>query len=293
MYFLKRISESVRFWQIKKYRKRYINPEIRELLENFYQKKRVQVDNSIKEEDKVIENIKNSYEYKSFEHFRKIEFLKTKEKSADFIKYCDFKIFFDKKRWTLGPFFIRHFLTPKDFIFTKINFFFLFLLALFAFKLGLINGLKDSQLYDEIKENILDVRTEDQLLSLLTKKNMPILVLYYIPGDSLALEMQMAQGKFIEKWGDNYITMAKVNCKYNLELCIKKVSYLNFPQWELMYPPFEEISEKGDDIKKFPVLPCKFNRSIEGIEGFLMEQGLIPDKYNPVFIVSKAMRKYI
>ena len=49
--------------------------------------------------------------------------------------------------------------------------------------------------------------------------------------------MQTAQGLFAEKYGENNVKMAKVNCKYNLDLCLKKVQYLMIPQWEIMYPP--------------------------------------------------------
>lgn len=293
MNLIQKITQSIRFWSNMRYKKQVINPEIRELLEDYYQKKRIKVNQSLEEEKKQIKNLQETYEYKCFEHYRKIDFLKTKEDSAEFLKYCNFEIFYDKKRWTRSIFYFRHFHTPKDFILTKFKKLILLLITLFAFKLGLINGSKDSQLFDEIKENIVDVRTEDQLLALLNTRRIPVMVLYYLPGDIIAFDMQKAQGKFIENWGEDYVTMAKVNCKYNLDLCIKKVSYMNFPQWELMYPPFMEEAQNGEEVKRFPVVPSKFNRSYEGLEGFLSEQGLIPDKYNPVYIVNKSMRKYI
>jgi hypothetical protein len=290
---LEKVVQSIRFWANVRHRKKQINPEIREMLEDFHKKKRVQVSKGLEEEEKQIDSLKSSYDYKCFEHFRKIGFLKTKEKAENFIQYCDFNIFSDKSKWTRGLFFFRYFNTPKDYIITKLRKLIIFLLGLFAFKIGLINGFKDSQLYDEIKENITDIRTEDQLLDLLHKRGLPILVLYYYSGDYNGFLMQNAQGRFVEKYGENYVTMAKVNCKYNLDLCLKKVQYLVIPQWELMYPPFTEVNDKGEDISKYPVVPCKFNRSIEGIEGFLMEQGIIPDKYNPMLMINQSMRKYI
>jgi hypothetical protein len=290
---LEKVVQSIRFWANVRHRKKQINPEIRELLEDFHKKKRGQVTKGLEEEEKQIDSLKSSYEYKCFEHFRKINFLKTKEKSEDFIKYCNFDIFSDKSKWTRGLIFFKYFHTPKDFILTRMRKLIIFLMGLLAFKLGLLNGFKDSQLYDEIKENIVDIRTEDQLLDLLQKRRLPVLVLYYYSGDYNGFMMQNAQGNFVEKYGDNYVSMAKVNCKFNLDLCLKKVQYLILPQWELMYPAFSEVDEKGEDVKRYPVVPCKNNRSLEGIEGFLMEQGIIPDKYNPMLIISQSMRKYI
>ncbi len=300
----RKISQSVRYWSIMKYRTKYINPEIRELLEDFNQKKRIKINNQIVEDESQVEKIKETYEYKVFQHFEKINFFKSKEKSSDFLQYCDFKIFYEKERWTNGwhnLFYTRIRHTPKDFVFTKFSKILLFFLALFAFKLGFTNGYKDSKLYDEIKENILDVKTEDDLLALLTYKKLPLVVLYYIPGDASNLRMQLAQGKLIEEYGENYAIMAKVNCKNNLELCLKKSNYLTMPQWELMYPPFvDNGGDSGPDlqadlagVKRFPIVPCKNDRSYQGLEGFLMENGVIPDRYNPVFVVGQSMRKYL
>jgi hypothetical protein len=288
-----RMIHSIRFWANVRHRKKQINPEIREILEDYHTRKRQNVNKLLVEEEIKINTIKNTYEYKCFEHFQKINFLKTKENSDEFVLYCNFDIMNEKSRWTRSPIFFRYFHIPRDFMLNIFRKLILFLTALFFFKLGLIHGYKDSLLYDEIKENIIDIRTEDQLLDLLNKKGLPILVLYYYPGDLKSTPMMEAQGKFIEKYGEGYVTMAKVNCKYNLDLCLKKVQYLILPQWEMMYPPYVEVDQDGNDVKKFPVLPSKFNRSLEGLEGFLMEQGIIEDKYNPMIILNKSMRKYI
>ncbi len=291
--FLERVVQSIRFWANVRYRKKQINPEIRELLEEFHKKKRIQVGKSLKEEQNQIDQLRKSYEFKCFEHFRKVEFLKTKEKSEEFVYYCDFDIYADKKKWTRGIFFTKYFSSPKDYLLNSFRKFILLLLGLFSFKFGLVNGFKDSQLYDEVKENIVDIRTEDQLLSLLRTKELPILVLYYYPGDYNSFLMQSAQGRFVEKFGEGYVTMAKVNCKYNLDLCLKKIQYLKMPQWELMHLPYTEMNDKKDSVEKYPVLPCRFNRSLEGIEGFMMEQGVIPDDYHPMLFINQSMRKYI
>ncbi len=291
--FLERVSQSILFWANMRYRKMQINPEIREIVEDFHKRKRIEVNKSLNDEEKHIDKLKNSYEYKCFEHYRKLDFLKTKEKSSEFIYYCNFDIYKDRKKWTRGKFFINTPSTPKDFLLNKFRKILLVILGLLAFKFGLINGFKDSQLFDEIKENIVDIRTEDQLLSLLKTKKLPLLVLYYYSGDYNGFNMEIAQGKFIEKYGENFVTMAKVNCKYNMDLCLKKNQYLKIPQWELMLIPYNEINEKKQMVEKFPVLPCKHNRSIQGIEGFLMEQGIIPDEYHPMIFINKSMRKYI
>jgi hypothetical protein len=83
----------------------------------------------------------------------------------------------------------------------------------------------------------MDVRSEDQLFDVLINQNKPVLVLYYVPGQMFFIEMQFAQAKFIEKYGESSVKMAKVNCKYNLDLCLKKMQYMIPPQWEIMYPP--------------------------------------------------------
>jgi hypothetical protein len=270
-----------------------INPEIRELLEEFHKKKRIEVNKSLKEEENQIDKLKNSYEFKCFEHNRKVDFLKTKENSSEFIYYCNFDIYKDKKKWTRSRIFLYAPITPKEYLLNRSKKLLLIILGLFAFKFGLINGFKDSQLYDEIKENIVDIRTEDQLMALLKTKQLPLLVLYYYSGDYNGFLMQIAQGKFIEKYGEGFVTMAKVNCKYNLDLCLKKYQYLKIPQWELMLAPYKELNEKKLSLEKYPVLPCKHNKSIEGIEGFLMEQGIIPDEYHPLIFINESMRKYI
>jgi hypothetical protein len=45
-------------------------------------------------------------------------------------------------------------------------------------------------------------------------------------------------------------------------------------------------------VKKFPVVPCKNSRDFEGLEGFLMSQNIIPDIYNPLYIMTSGMKKY-
>ena len=291
--FLQKVVISIRYWANVRYRKEQINPEIRELLEDFHSKKRIKVNKSLQDEQNQIEMLKKTYEFKCFEHFRKVDYLKTKEDSSEFLKFCKFDLFTDKKRWKRGDIFINHFSVPREYILTTFQKLVLILLGILSFKYGLFYGKKDSQLFDEIKENIVDIRTEDQLMSLLETRKLPLLVLYYYPGDYNAFMMQYAQGRFIEVYGNNYATMAKINCKYNLELCIKKNQYLIFPQWELMQLPVTELDDKKQTIKKYPVTPCKFKRSFEGLEGFLMEEGVIEDRYNPIIFIENAMRKYI
>lgn len=289
---LEQLVYSLKFTSTKYVRRKTINPEIKELMEDYFHKKRILVNQKEKEDNRIEHKLKDSYEYKCYEHFAKIDFLKNKEKASDFLKYCKFDHFKDKKMWSKSkfPFFNRKYAVPSDFLWTKLEKIIFVILVFFAFKFGFLNGYKDSMLYDELK-NISNVKSEDELFNILIKKNIPVLVLYYIPGDFQSHDMQFAMGRLIEIYGEENINMAKVNCKYNLELCIKK-NYLVLPQWELMYPPSVEIDSNGEEKRKIPVVPCKHDRDFEGVEGFLMQQGIIPDIFNPLYTINKAMKSY-
>lgn len=232
------IIESLRFSARIRRIGKWRNPEDREFFEDFLGQKRKYVEKNLDEEAKKIQSLKNSYEYKVYEHFKKNEFLSSKKHASDFLKYCKFDIFYDKSRWTNSLFYNRNYYTPKDFQWTKSKKILFAMLMILFFKIGYNFGMKDSLLYDEVKENVHDIRTEDELFYLLKEKKAPVLALYYIPGDIYSYDMQFAMGKFIEKYGNNYVQMAKINCKYNLDLCIKKSQYLILPQWELMFPGF-------------------------------------------------------
>ena len=295
-----RIIESLRFSARLRRIGKYRNPEDRQFFEDFMYKKKNIVENNLSEEINKIENIKNSYEYKVYEHFKKNEFLSSKKYSSDFLKYCKFDIFYNKKKWTNSIFFVRPYHTPKDFQWTILNKIFLILSIIIFFKVGYSFGFKDSMLYDEIKENLTDIRTEDELFHILKEKKIPILALYYNPGDIFSLDMQFAMGKFIEKYGENYVQMAKINCKYNLDLCIKKSQYLILPQWELMLPGFvnikflffqEDKDENNQVLKKYPIVQCKKDRSYEGLVGFFIEQDIITDKFNPIIMMDNAFKR--
>ncbi len=232
------IIESLRFSARLRRLGKYRNPEDREFFENFLEKKRKLVENNLSEEAKKIKALKNTYEYKVYEHFKKNEFLSSKKYASDFLKYCKFDIFYDRKKWTNSILFYRYYFTPKDFQWTKSKKFILIMLMILFFKIGYNFGFRDSLLFDEVKENVTDIRTEDELFYLLKEKKIPILALYYIPGDIFSFDMQFAMGRFVEKYADSFVQMAKINCKYNIDLCIKKSQYLVLPQWELMLPPF-------------------------------------------------------
>lgn len=91
---------------------------------------------------------------------------------------------------------------------------------------------------------MLNVKTEDQLFDILINRNKPVLVLYFFPGQPNSLDMAMYQGEFIEKYGNDYVEMAKVNCRFNMDLCTKKGTFIKFPQYELMYPPIVLFIDK-------------------------------------------------
>lgn len=234
---LEELVTSFRFSSKIRNQKKFRNPALRELIEDFHQKKRLNVTNSLKQDSINAENLKNSYEYKVFEFSKRLQFYSTKTKSSDFLKFCDFSFYKNKNMWTKSSFYYRHYQIPSDFLFKKKLL--LFILAIIGFKLGYTNGFKDSTLYDTIEERILDIKTEEQLFNILINENKPVLVLYYIPGDFKVLDMLTAMGNFIEdnESINNSLALAKVNCKYNLDLCLKKSQNMIFPQWELMYPP--------------------------------------------------------
>jgi hypothetical protein len=232
------IVESLRFsTRIRRLRK-FRNPEDRQFMEDFLSKRKKIIEKNIQEEQKKINQLKDTYEYKVYNHYKKNEFHSSKKFASDFLKFCNFEIFNKKEKWTNSFFFIRPYSSPKDYEWTKFKKFSLIFLMMIMFKVGFSFGFKDSLLYDEIKENVSDIRNEDELFYILRENKLPLLTLYYIPGDVYSHDMQFAMGSFIQKYGNDYVKMAKINCKYNLDLCIKKAQYLKLPQWELMLPGF-------------------------------------------------------
>jgi hypothetical protein len=283
------MNESVFFMIRKRIRKSLNHPEIREVYEDYIKRKRGEYENVIDKELKNIKKLQQSYEYKVFEHYKKTDLLSNK-KASFFIKYCKFDYMKDKSKWGNKPFHINTFDSPQDYIKTAFTYFLYFALGIFFLKIGFYNGKKDSILYDVVRENVTDIRTEDQLFDILLKNNKPLLIMYYYPGAPKVQDMMFAMGDFIEKNGD-IVNMAKVNCKYNVDLCLKKAQMLIMPQWELMLQSYE--AQEGDQVvKKFPVIPSKMDKSLEGIEGFLIQQGVMEDKYSPIDMIEKAMRKF-
>jgi len=45
-------------------------------------------------------------------------------------------------------------------------------------------------------------------------------------------------------------------------------------------------------VKKYPVIPCKKDRSYEGLVGFLIEQDILEDKFNPLQIMNRAFNRH-
>ena len=51
------------------------------------------------------------------------------------------------------------------------------------------------------------------------------------------------------------------------------------------------MNEKEEVVKKYPIIPCKKDRSYEGLVGFLIEQDIIQDRFNPLNMVDKAFSR--
>lgn len=290
--YLEQVVDSLKLSANIRVHRKIKDQDFRQVVEEFKQLKRVKVNKQMKEEEVIVKSLRDTYEFKCFEHNRKSEVLGPIKKADFFMKFCTFPRYYMKEMWTKSRHFEREYELPKDFQWNKAKILTLLLFSVLLFKFGYRNGIKDSVLYDVVKENVIDIRTEDQLFDIITNRDTPVFVLYYIPGDYTIIDMMFAMGEYTEKYGSDNVIMAKVNCKYNLDLCIKKVQYLTLPQWEIMYPPMIETDQEGNDTKKIPVIPCKNNKSIEGIEAFMMEQRLIPDKYNPLYTLNNAMQKY-
>ena len=285
---IRKIVESVHYHHRINSDRVFINPEIRYLLKNKRVEMRNKIEAKVNNDYKGLQSIENKYDYKNKEFLMKIKY-ENMEKIRK-LEHCNFDFIEDgnnlKFRYNKSLFkrllYFPIYNLPKYFKSSLLFKLFLFVISVLFLKIGYLIGKKDCILYDPIRNNVIDIRNEDSLFDLLISLNKPLIVFYYFPESEVVTNMQFNMGLLSEKYGE-YVSFAKVNCKYNLELCMKKAEYLKMPQWELMNIP---IIDNGN--KKFPIVPCINERSYQGLEGFLMKENIIPDKYNPIQIINRG-----
>lgn len=266
----------------------FVNPEVRYFMKEKTYEIKNRVTKKVEEDVKEAIKLQQTYEYKVGEHLCKIE-IENEDKTKRVLQ-CDFSFLDRPEEYKYGYnrnifkriFFKEYYSTPHKYQLNMKNWLFIICLSLFSLKVGYHLGFKDSILYDSVKYELNNIKNEDSLFNLVESENKPLLVLYYTPGSMSSHDMQFYMTEIYDKYME-HINIAKVNCKYNVELCMKKAQYLNFPQWEIMFPPVKE-----DGVKKFPVIPCVNERSKEGLEGFLMKENIIEDEYNPIQIIRKV-----
>lgn len=320
-YYYNRFIDTLKYYQIGVINRRISPVERDSEFDELVIKVQKKADRLANEQLKQLNEIEKSYEYISKQHLAKTEYLN--KSKTDLLKNTDFEFLNKGELWEYNynnsllkrlkfSNFHYYYDDYSKYEFKRYEKLLLFAIGLFIFKLGYSNGYIDSDILDEVKYSVNDIRNEDDIFDILMTTNKPTVVLYYYPGDYRSISMQLIMGKLAQKYseiprekeGNNsndfsdikelvnykeYFNLAKVNCKYNLDLCMKKANYINFPQWELMYPPINEVNnETKKTIKKFPIVPCTNERSFEGLEGFLMSQNVIEDKYNPLIFSSKA-----
>jgi len=140
------VIESRRFSRVVRKLSYYRNPAERELFDEIRTKTTIKTNQNLKSKTSQLEQIKNSYEYKIFEHSKMVEFYNQKRDASEFVKYLDSSLFENKKMWTKSMWFVRPFFIHEDY---ERSFTFKLLLGLgiiVAFKFGFFNGFKDSTL---------------------------------------------------------------------------------------------------------------------------------------------------
>lgn len=303
--------------KMKSYR-HFINPNIHEIKKKIEHKLRKNAIDKVENQKKDLEKLLNSYDYKVKEHLAKTKFsnLNTYEK----LKKCNFGFLnnFENSYHNYNYSFFKRVSSikiydfPNDYysnIFYKL---FLILSMIAFFKIGYYNSSQTNILYDYVKYNVKNIENENELTNILLTTNKPIAVLYYFPNTYNTSKMISNLGIIHDKHNTNdhlLFTAARVNCRHNLELCMRKADNLKFPQLELMFPPVEFSEEEYENTKnkkiqleehnelndsfqhkkyKFPVIPSTMDRSFEGMEGFLMKENVIFDRYNPILILRKG-----
>ena len=142
------VIESRRFSRVVRKLSYYRNPIEKELFEEIRTKKTKQTNQELNSKDMQLKKLQNSYEYKVFEHSKKVEYWDKNRRGADLIKFLDTSLYEsnNKKMWTKSSLFIRSYNLDKDYVKPWFWKFSLFLACIVAFKFGFHNGFKDSNL---------------------------------------------------------------------------------------------------------------------------------------------------
>lgn len=278
---IKKATESYQFSYYFIRTRKYKSPDERILFEKFHAKQRADMVKHINSENKEENELKKSPEFKIYEHFWRIAYFNRFHDRNSLMNHHSFDTLTNKAHWTNSVFFNPPFYDSSYFKFSTLKKICALLLSLLAMKLGFEHGKKDSELLDPINEYLVDIRTEDEIFRILEDYEKPLCLLYYSPGSPNFLKMQYSLANVAGRNQGTFIA-GKVNCKYNFDLCLKKSSYLKMPQIELVFPKQEEITEKGKLLEKFPVIASVNDISQEGVEAFLISNGVITDPMSPM-----------
>lgn len=144
--FIEKIVSSQYFKRTYILRYKAKNPDDRIFLENLYEKRKNIVSKEMDNEINTINKLKESYEFKVFEHGKMVEFYKKNPLASDFVKFCEFEQLQRKEMWTSKyfPFFIPPFITYKEYIWTRFRYLLLIATGVIFFKIGFHYGIKDS-----------------------------------------------------------------------------------------------------------------------------------------------------
>ena len=124
------------------------SPDDRIFIEDLYAKRKKIVSSEMDQEVNAIRKLKDSYEYKIYEHNKMFEFYQKNNLSSDFVKFCKFEQLERKDMWASKyfPIFIPLFVTHRDFSWNKFKIILLLFTGIISFKIGFHNGIKDSAL---------------------------------------------------------------------------------------------------------------------------------------------------
>jgi len=144
--FIEKIVNSLYYKRTYIFKYKAKNPDDRVFLEELYDKRKKIVNKDMENELNAINKMRESYEYKIYEHGKMVEFYHKNPLASDLVKFCDFKQLEKKEMWTSKyfPIFIPPFLTHKDYHWNKFRLILLIVIGVVFFKLGFHYGVKDS-----------------------------------------------------------------------------------------------------------------------------------------------------